>query len=290
MSKYTMAQIVTLTGIKAHTLRKWESRYSFLEPHRTDTNIRYYSGEQLKKLLNISILNRNGYRISKIDNLSEGEIYDIITKQIIGTNIEDEISTLVLSTLELNEEKFDEIIKSQVLKKGLLSTTIDLIYPFLHQVGVLWGLNKVMPAQEHFISNLIKKRIFVAIDMLPAPKEDSPSIVMFLPEEEYHEIGLLLAYYIARELGWRVYYLGQNVPIENIKEVIDTTQPTALLSMFVTPSQVSFEQRVDEILEQSTTPLLVSGNPESIGEIINKERIIFLSHPNDFVKKLKLFS
>ena len=71
MSVYTMAQIVALTGVKAHTLRKWETRYNFLEPERTDTNIRYYSDKQLKKLMNIGILTRNGYRISKIDKMSD---------------------------------------------------------------------------------------------------------------------------------------------------------------------------------------------------------------------------
>ena len=290
MSKYTMAQIVTLTGIKAHTLRKWESRYGFLEPERTDTNIRYYSDGQLKKLLNISVLTRNGYRISKIDKMSDDEIHETITTTLIDSSIEDEISALVLSMLDMDEIRFEEVIKAQILKRGLLTTTIELIYPFLNQVGVLWGVNKVMPSQEHFVSNLIKKRIFSIIDQLPNPKGDASSIIMFLPEGEYHEIGLLLAYYIARELGWKVYYLGQNVPTENIKQVIDDTKPNAMLSMFITPSQESLEQRINCILEQGDVPLFVSGNPESMGALINDKRIMFLSHPNDFIEKLKLLS
>lgn len=282
-----MTQIVTLTGINAHTLRKWESRYSFLEPERTDTNIRYYSDEQLKKLLNISILTRNGYRISKIDKMSDNEIYDIISNKLIDDNHEDDISTLILSTLEMDEEVFDGVLKEHILKNGLLTTTTKLIYPFLNQVGVLWGINKVMPAQEHFISNLIKKKIFSTIDLLPYPKKNAPSILMFLSENEHHEIALLLAYYIAREYGWRVYYLGQNVPTENIRQVIEETKPKALITMFVTPTHEPIETKINAILGQSNIPLFVSGNPNILEDIVENKQIRYLSHPDDFIKELK---
>lgn len=287
MSKYTMNQIVTLTGIKAHTLRKWETRYSFLEPDRTDTNIRFYSDEQLKKLLNISVLTRNGYRISKIDKMSEAEIHNTISDRLIDGSKEDEISALVLSMIELDEIRFNEILKSLIIKKGLLATTTEVIYPFLHQVGVLWGINKVLPAQEHFISSLIKRKMLSTIDLLPDPQEEAASILMFLTEKEYHEIGLLLAYYIARELGFRVYYLGANVPTENIKQVIEAVKPRAMLTMFVTPSENSIKNKIDAILNQSNIPLFVSGNPDNLENIMNDKRIIYLSHPNEFIDKLK---
>lgn len=287
MTKYSMNQIVTLTGIKAHTLRKWETRYSFLEPERTVTNIRFYSDGQLKKLLNISVLTRNGYRISKIDKMSEDEIHEVVTNKLLGINTEDEISTLILSMLEMNEVKFDNIMKSQIIKRGLLKTTVEVIYPFLYQVGVLWGVNRVMPAQEHFISNLIKKRIFSTIDLLPYPKNNAPLIVMFLPENEYHEIGLLLAYYIARELGWKVCYLGQNLPINNIKQVVKEIKPNAMLTMFVTSGNESIATTIDAILMQVDVPLLVSGNPVNLEKIVGDKRIIHLSHPDDLINNLK---
>lgn len=290
MTKYSMNQIVTLTGIKAHTLRKWETRYSFLEPERTDTNIRFYSDGQLKKLLNISVLTRNGYRISKIDKMSEDEIHDAVTNKLLTNNAEDEISALVLSMLEMNEVKFDNIFKSQIIKRGLLNTTVDLIYPFLNKVGVLWGINKVMPAQEHFISNLIKKRLFSIIDLLPYPKENASIIVMFLPENEYHEIGLLLAYYIARELGWKVCYLGQNVPTNNIKQVVEEIKPNAMLTMFVTSVDESIETTINDILSQGEVSLLVSGNPVNLEKIVEDKRIIPMSNPHDLINYLKQIS
>lgn len=287
MSVYTMAQIVALTGVKAHTLRKWETRYNFLEPERTDTNIRYYSDKQLKKLMNIGILTRNGYRISKIDKMSDEEIHKLIATTLIESSEEDDISALIISALEMDEVTFDSILKEQIVKRGLLQTTTQIIYPFLNQIGVLWGINKVMPAQEHFVSNLIKKKMFAAIDALPYPKEDAPVILMFLTENEHHEIGLLLAYYMARDLGWKVYYLGQNVPTENIQQVIDIVKPNAMLSMFITPTQESIKTKLDAILEQTNVPYWVSGNPAVIEDVMEDDRIGFISKPDDLILKLK---
>jgi DNA-binding transcriptional MerR regulator len=282
-----MAQIVALTGVKAHTLRKWETRYNFLEPERTDTNIRYYSDKQLKKLMNIGILTRNGYRISKIDKMSDEEIHKHIATTLIESSEEDDISALIISALEMDEVTFDSILKEQIVKRGLLQTTTQIIYPFLNQIGVLWGINKVMPAQEHFVSNLIKKKMFAAIDALPYPKEDAPVILMFLTENEHHEIGLLLAYYMARDLGWKVYYLGQNVPTENIQQVIDIVKPNAMLSMFITPTQESIKTKLDAILEQTNVPYWVSGNPAVIEDVMEDDRIGFISKPDDLILKLK---
>lgn len=289
MSTYTMAQIVALTGIKGHTLRKWETRYSFLEPERTNTNIRYYSDSQLKKLLNICVLMRNGLRISKIDKMSDEEIHSSIVDSLMDSKEEDEISILIISMLEMDEIKFDRIIKSQIIKNGLLSTTTNIIYPFLNQVGILWGINKVIPAQEHFVSSLIKQKIFATIDLLPLPPESAPSILMFLPENEHHEIGLLLAYYIAKELGWRVYYLGQNVPTENINQVIEEVNPRAMLTMFVTPTRYSVESKVEDILKQGDIPLFVSGN-QILFEKIASKNLIPLSNPDELIAQLNRLS
>ncbi|PWI29461.1 MerR family transcriptional regulator [Flavobacteriaceae bacterium LYZ1037] len=287
MSTYSMAQIVALTGVKAHTLRKWETRYSFLAPERTETNIRYYTDIQLKKLMNISILTRNGYRISKIDKMSESEINSVIANKLIDSTQEDDISALIVSTLDMDEKAFDAVLNVQIKKNGLLLTTTKIIYPFLNQIGVLWGINKVMPAQEHFVSNLIKKKMFSAIDQLPYANKKAPVILMFLTENEHHEIGLLLAYFLARKMGWNVYYLGQNVPTENIKKVVDVVYPKVLLSMFITPTQDSIKLKLDAILEQSSVPLLVSGNPDIIDGFKEDKRITYLSHPDDLIEKLK---
>ena len=155
MSSYSMAQVVSLTGINSHTLRKWESRYDFLVPERTDTNIRYYTDAQLKKLLNISILRNQGVRLSAIGKMTDEEIHKMVEDALLESDQDADVKALVLSMINLDEQEFDNIIKSQILKNGILTTFTQVIYPFLHKVGVLWGINKIMPAQEHFVSNLM---------------------------------------------------------------------------------------------------------------------------------------
>lgn len=286
MSNYTIAQVVALSGIKAPTLRKWETRYSLFEPHRTDTNIRYYSDSQLKKLLNISVLLRNGFKISKIDKMSDEDIYENIENILIDSNQEDEITALIISMLEFDENKFDKIIKSHIINNGLLTTTTKIIYPLLNQVGVLWGINKIIPAQEHFISSLIKKKMFSGIDLLPLPHRDAPSILMFLPENEHHEIGLLLAYFIARKLGWRVYYLGQNVPTENINAILEEIHLNAMLTMFIVSTQQNFLSITEEILSENDIPMLVSANSEFM-ENNHSKNLIYLKSPEELINQLE---
>ena len=287
MSKYTMAQIVALTGINAHTLRKWETRYNIIDPDRTQTNIRFYSATQLKKLLNISLLMRNGYKISSIDKMSESEIHEAVEKFIPNGDFQAEINALIEAMIDMDEKTFDLTLKEQILKNGLLTTILKIVYPFLNQVGVLWGMDKVMPAQEHLISNLIRRKMLSAIDLLPYPRENTSSIVMFLTEDENHELGLLLAYYLARELGWKVYYLGQNVPLEDLKLVADEFKPNALFTMFVTPITKSLLNQLKDLCSYSNVRLYFSGNPAGFDELIENNKIKYLSSPNEFIDFLK---
>jgi len=283
MSKYSMAQIVSLTGINSHTLRKWESRYDFLVPERTETNIRFYTDEQLKKLLNISILRNQGVKLSAIGKMSDEEIEKKVTESLIESNQESEVKALVLSMINLDEQEFDKIIKSQIIKNGILTTFTEVIYPFLHKVGVLWGINKIMPAQEHFVSNLIRQKICSAIDLLPIAPKNAPKIILFLSEGENHEIGLLLANFIAKQLGWRVYYLGQNVPHDNIKTMAKLVKPNYLLTFFITTTPYAVQEKAFKISSEANTPLLFSGNPGNFDRGVNNNMITFLEGPKDLI-------
>jgi DNA-binding transcriptional MerR regulator/DNA-directed RNA polymerase subunit L len=291
METYSMTQVETLTGINAHTLRIWERRYDFMKAHRTDTNIRYYSGEQLKTLLNVAILTRNGYRISKINNMSFDEIHKLVADIQLNNpgNNNDDIHLLTASMLEYNEEAFEKIFHKNVLRKGILSTISELIYPFLNQVGVLWGTNKVSPPQEHFISNLIRQKIIAAIDSLPLPLQNSPTIVLFLLEGEDHELGLLLSSYIAKDLGWSVVYLGQRMPSENINDVVLQTKASVLLTMLTTPRSDNFIEKLDFISTNTNTTILYSGNPNFTDIINNKTNFQYLPSPEAFINFLKNF-
>jgi DNA-binding transcriptional MerR regulator len=284
MITYSVAQVEALTGIKAHTLRIWERRYDFLTPERTPTNIRLYSDEQLKKLLNFGILVKNGYRVSKLGKLKDEEIYVEVTKVLSDPSSEmnDEMKGLTLCMLEMNEEEFDNIFERQVMRKGFLKTITEVIYPFLQYVGVLWTTNKAMVAQEHYISNLIRQKLISAIERLALPPKDAPSIVFFLLEGEEHEIGLLLASFMAKSMGWKIYYLGQAVPLVNIKKVIDIVEPRLIMSMFITPKTNKVNSFIDAVLEGNPVPYVVSGSIENMKAIHDSDRVIKISSPDEF--------
>lgn len=283
---YSMAQAVALTGTSAHTLRKWESRYTFLQAKRTDTNIRFYTDDQIKKLLNVSILIKNGYRISKIDKMSNDEIHRIVTDLSKNSDQEIDLKSLTISMIEMDENNFDTILGEKISKEGLLNTITELVYPFLVHIGVLWGTSKIMPAQEHFVSSIIRQKIFSKIDDLPLPSKDAKRIVMFLPEGEHHEIGLLLASYIARDLGWRVYYLGQNVPTSNIEQVIEIAKPNLLLTMLITLSTEKALEVLHSITESFDHKILLAGNIEKYNSF-KVENIETLSDPQDLISYLE---
>jgi DNA-binding transcriptional MerR regulator len=281
-----MSQVETLTGIKSHTLRVWERRYNFLKPSRTATNIRFYSDEEVRRLLNISILLNNGYRISKINNLNEAEFNELILnlKSNYSDTFEDDINRLILCMIDMNEQEFNQLFQRNVMKIGLLATIISLIYPFLNQVGLLWTTNKTIPSQEHFMSNLIRQKIISAIDLLNNPDDSAPRIVLFLPEDESHEIGLILASYIAKSLGWRVYYLGQNIPVENLDKIHELTKVKAFFTVFVTPKKEKYFVKFTSEVHKIAIPFFISGNYDAKYVTSN---IQYISNPDDFIEQLK---
>jgi len=284
MITYTVAQVESLTGISAHSLRVWERRYNFIKPHRTETNIRYYSDEQLKKLINVGILLKHNYKISKVAAMDDNKIHDLISSILLGQqeNYQDDIKSLTVSMIDLDEAGFNKLFNTHINKNGLVNTFIQLIYPFLQHVGVLWGINKTMPAQEHFITNLIKQKLISATENLPLANSNSPSLLLYLFEGEDHEIGLLLANYIAKEMGWKTYYLGSNVPHENIEIISKQTSPDLLFTMFVSPRKSKFAQAIDDFLMNINTKMLYSGNGDVIKNSQHQDKTHFLQSPESF--------
>ncbi len=231
MGKYSIKELEKLSGIKAHTIRIWEKRYNLIEPHRTKTNIRYYSDEDLKKIINVSTLNTHGIKISLIAQLSESELSQKVFDLSIQHNQSDiHIDKLITSMLDLDEEKFVADISLLESKFGFEETMTTIIYPFLIKIGVLWQTGNITPAHEHFISNIIRQRVIVAIASLKIATKKALRVVLFLPENELHEIGLLMHHYIVRKAGLLSYYLGQSVPFEDLKQVCETHKPHMLIT------------------------------------------------------------
>lgn len=215
---FSIRELERLTGIKAHTLRVWEQRYGIIKPKRTESNIRYYNEDHLKAILNIALLNANGIKISKIAAMSHAEIHENVLEICNCCKKNDELlNALTLTMLELDEDRFEQILSNIIIKFGFENAVIQVVYPFLERIGILWQTNTIVPAQEHFISNLVRHKLIAAADsQIFDYKENAKKFVLFLPECEYHEIGLLFANYLIKKHGHRVVYLGQTVPCDDL--------------------------------------------------------------------------
>lgn len=231
MVQYSIKDLERITGIKAHTIRIWEQRYNIIQPRRTETNIRYYSNEDLKRILNVSILNNHGLKISKIADLNEDELNQEVKKVVDSNAAEnDQIESLIMSMIELDEARFNEIIDKNFAAFGFIATIERFIYPFFEKIGVLWQTGTINPAQEHFVSNLIRQKIIVSIDSIDVKVNPEKDVfLLFLPAAELHEIGLLVYQYVLKSKGHKVIYLGQSVPYEDLSMVMDCIKPTKVM-------------------------------------------------------------
>lgn len=234
MALYSIKDLERITGIKAHTIRIWEKRYGIVEPQRTESNIRLYCDTEVKKLMNISLLLRHGYKISRVAELDQQELSKKIMEVSMVTNGHDcQIENLAVAMIEMDEAKFEKLLNSSIIKEGFENTVFKILYPFFERVGLLWQAGSINPAHEHFITNLVKQKIYVAIDSIPVPAgADIKKFLLFLPEWEMHELGLLIYDYIIKSKGYKVIYIGQNVPEDDVYSVTDYLQPDYFLTVF----------------------------------------------------------
>ncbi len=221
MQRFTIRNIEILTGIKSHTLRVWEARYSFFAAQRKESNQRFYDNEDLKKLLCLSFLYHNSWKISKIASLSDQELIDEVGKiELSDSNYKSYVQQLLQAAIDFNEAAFTEVVNALTQKIGFEKVVIEVCYPFLQRVGLLWDTNKVIPAQEHFSSYLIQSRVISETEKYSASQYKPPEVVLFCPENEYHELPLLYLNYLLRKYGWPVLYLGTNIKIADLKEAV----------------------------------------------------------------------
>lgn len=241
MAQYSIKDLERLSGVKAHTIRIWEQRYGVLKPKRTDTNIRRYEDEELKQILNIAQMLKHGGKISKICCLTAQELAKEVDASILKITREDEyysahVTKLLIAMIELDEQKFEKVITHLSVKYGFPATMVNVILPFLGRVGVMWLTGEVNVAQEHFISNLIRQKVIVAIDGLAVAPVDAERFILFLPEGELHELGLLFSKFVLKQNGKNVLYLGQSVPLEDLIEAAEIYNPNQLMTFITSPN------------------------------------------------------
>lgn len=262
MDLFTIKDIENLSGIKAHTLRIWEQRYGFLKPSRTFTNIRYYTNEELKKILNIAILNRYGYKISHIDKMNDAEINERVL--LLGQSEAQEermVNELIRNMIDLDMEAFEKAVDSQILANGIEQTIIRIIFPFLEKIGILWLTNHINPAQEHLVTNIIRQKLIVGIAGVAVLPKIKKTILLFLPEGEFHELGLLFMYFLLKSRGAGIIYMGSNVPLSDVEYVINVKKPDFLYSHFTTAAQnFNFDKFLLHAQKKfNHTPVIISG-------------------------------
>ncbi|MBW0178884.1 MerR family transcriptional regulator [Sediminibacterium sp.] len=226
MDAFTIKDLENLTGIKAHTIRIWEQRYGFLNPQRTETNIRYYSNTELKTVLNIALLNKYGYKISHIDRMSPVDIKEkILSLTQAEAQQERTVNELIQCMIDMEIEAFETIVDRYIFSKGVEKTILQIIFPFLERIGVLWLTNHINPAQEHLVTNIIRQKLIIGIETINSRVSPSKTTVFFLPEGEHHELGLLFMYFLMKNRGIKVLYLGADVPLRDVEYVVDQKKP-----------------------------------------------------------------
>lgn len=262
MNSFTIKDLENLSGIKAHTIRIWEQRYSFLKPKRSNTNIRFYEGEELKTLLNIALLNRNGFKISQIDKMSPDMIKEkILSLDTAEARQEIRINHLMHCMVELDGEGFEEFLDEHIIKHGIDKTISQLIFPFLDKIGILWMTDHIRVAQEHLVSNIIRQKLIKGIQDVSNLQIGTKTAVMFLPEGELHELGLLYVYYLLKIRGTHIIYLGANLPMDELEFVVKMKSPTYVYAHLTSlPGRFNFERYISVISSRlKSTSIVFSG-------------------------------
>jgi DNA-binding transcriptional MerR regulator len=262
MSTYTIKDLEQISGIKAHTIRVWEQRYHFLQPKRTETNIRTYSGDELKTILNVSLLNKYGFKISHIDRMTAGQMEEkILGLNQVDAQKEKVVNDLIKDMVSLNMASFERQLDLYIAQKGIEKTITEIIFSFLERVGILWITNHINPAQEHLCTNMLRQKIILGIEKLQSVHQANRRVVLFMPEGEYHEIGLLYVYFLLKQRGVGVDYLGANVPVVDLKYLVSVKKVDFLFSHITSPTK---QFKLNKFLEQlaqikGEAPIILTG-------------------------------
>ncbi|MCP9236862.1 MerR family transcriptional regulator [Lewinella sp. JB7] len=277
MAVYSINDVEKLTGIRAHTLRAWEQRYDLIAPRRSKANVRYYLEEDLRELSGIALLNKHGYRISKIAAMSPDERTELVTSlSSLNVSPDTQLDALTLAVVELNEYKFSLILNTNIEQRGFEETMMEVVYPFLDKLGVLYFTGSVAPVQESFVGGIIRQKILSATDRLPAAERSrQPVFVLFLPEGERQDLSMLFIQYLLRKRGFPTLYLGTGISPTDLADLCRATRVDYLLTL-LSNSYVErpVEELVADMLEQCPDArLLLSGYQASLHDLSGFERV-----------------
>ncbi len=259
---FTIKDISNLTGIKPHTIRIWEQRYDFIKPGRTDTNIRFYSGEELKLILNIALLNKNGYKISQISKMNEAVLNEKVTSLTSSDAKQQKIvNDLIQTMVDVDMIHFESILDKYINSFGVEKAILLIIFPFLEKIGMLWLTSNINPAQEHLVSNIIRQKILVGIEVSKFKVTSDKQVCLFLPEGEYHELSLLFIAFLLKKKGLPVVYLGASIPLKDVEFIVNLKKPHYLYTHLTIAGQnFNFEKFISNVSKKFPgIEIIVSG-------------------------------
>lgn len=263
-NQYSIKDLERLSGIKAHTIRIWEQRYGIVNPERTSTNIRYYSDTDLRRILNIALLNQHKIKISRIAKMTDNEMSEEVIRLTASSesSMDSQIELLTLCMVEMDEDRFEKAMSNNILRHGFEKTMTSIIFPFLEKVGIMWMSGTINPAQEHFISNAIRQKLIVAIDgQTNLSNKPEDTFLLFCPENEFHELGLLFMNYLLRSRKCKTIYLGSAVPFTDLQMVYEQHQPQYLFTYItILPKEPSIEEYILQLAHHFPhSTILLSG-------------------------------
>ena len=293
MSTYSIDQFSKITNIPKINLRTWENRYSYLVPQRTKTKIRVYNDELLVRGINTKLLLENGYKISKISIMADDEL-QVALDRIESTDNQNAkinyyLSNFIISAINFDEYKFNTLFSKALTEFDFILFYKSIILPLLKRVGILWLTNKMSPSQEHFLSELIKQKLYSLIDRTSVSKSPKEKWLLFLPENEFHEIGLLFAKYILSLKEYNVIYLGDNLPIETLTGVAEKHQvDNVLLFLLANPSIKMSEIHLQKCLNifPNSQIYVVTSNAKLNLAKLNTSKINLIKDLDGFIELL----
>jgi DNA-binding transcriptional MerR regulator len=274
------------SGIKAHTIRIWEKRYSLFDPIRTDTNIRLYTDNDVRKILNVAMLVKSGYKISNIALLSDEKVQsEVLRINKYSNDAEKSIDQLLFQAINLDTQGFERLLEDIIQEKGIKKAMEQIVHPFFQKIGVLWQVGSLFVAHEHFVSNLIRSRLIVEAFKFK-DQEKGKSVLFFLREGEWHELGLLYYNYIAAESGLRCVYLGQSLPSVDLENILSVSKFDFLCTSFVNAIE---KQELEEYLAGlskmiGSGKLLIFGRQLSVCKPILPSNAIVIRTSDDYIK------
>lgn len=284
MNLFSISDIENLSGIKAHTLRIWEQRYSLLLPKRRESKHRYYDNEDLRQILQIAHLNRNGFKISKIARMNSEQIKTLaMEKGVTDCLYETFVEQLLLACNELDEEKFNKTYLPVSQQISFEKLVLNIFYPLLERIGIYWMTENTRPVQEHFASHLIIKKILTAIHALePAPANDTT--ILFNPVGEHHEIPILFIQYLLKKNGKQTRYFGADIPIDVLKDYLNCQQVNKLhLHVITNFSHVTMDEMAQQLLNSFTQQTIVISGPLTKNISIHHHRLVILGSMDELL-------